>query len=163
MASPDGSERVSGHSLRATGAQGLATAGVDAWAIELLGRWGGDTARGDIREARLADASAMAKRVTESVPRGVLIHRILDERSGTASRPVCPAPGARDAMTVPAHPGADPGGPVGAAGAAQSTGLLLAAPWAAEVATAHAEAASVIQSATFVKNSVIGAAHRHIG
>ena len=74
LVSPDGSERVSGHSLRATGAQGLATAGIDTWAIELLGRWGGDTARGYIREARLADASAMAKRVTESVPRGVSPH-----------------------------------------------------------------------------------------
>ena len=42
LAAPDLSERVSGHSLRATGAQGLAAAGVDTWAIELLGRRGGE-------------------------------------------------------------------------------------------------------------------------
>ena len=39
----DGTERVSGHSLRITGAQGLARAGVDTWAIQLLGRWGSST------------------------------------------------------------------------------------------------------------------------
>jgi len=52
LASPDGSERVSGHSLRATGAQGLAAAGVDTWAIELLGRWGSDAVRGYVRDVR---------------------------------------------------------------------------------------------------------------
>ena len=36
LVAPDGSERVSGHSLRATGAQGLAAAGVETWAIELF-------------------------------------------------------------------------------------------------------------------------------
>ena len=40
-ASPDAYERVSGHSLRPTGAQGLARMGVDSYVIELLGRWGG--------------------------------------------------------------------------------------------------------------------------
>ena len=40
LVSPDGTERVSGHSLRVTGAQGLARLGLDAWSIQLLGRWG---------------------------------------------------------------------------------------------------------------------------
>ena len=38
--SPDGSERISGHSMRVTGAQGMARLGLDLWAIQLLGRWG---------------------------------------------------------------------------------------------------------------------------
>ena len=38
----DGSERLSGHSLRVTGAQGLARLGVDLWAIQLIGRWGSE-------------------------------------------------------------------------------------------------------------------------
>ena len=38
--SADGSEIVSGHSLRVTGAQGLARLGLDTWAIQLIGRWG---------------------------------------------------------------------------------------------------------------------------
>ena len=40
LVSADGAARVSGHSLRVTGAQGLAKLGVDTWAIQLLGRWG---------------------------------------------------------------------------------------------------------------------------
>ena len=38
--SPDGSEAITGHSLRVTGAQGLARFGLDAWTIQLIGRWG---------------------------------------------------------------------------------------------------------------------------
>ena len=40
LASPDGTERVSGHSLRVTGAQGLARAGTPLWSVQLMGRWG---------------------------------------------------------------------------------------------------------------------------
>jgi hypothetical protein len=35
LAAPDGSERASGHSLRTTGALGLAAAGVGTWVIGL--------------------------------------------------------------------------------------------------------------------------------
>lgn len=60
---PDGSERVSGHSLRVTGAQGLAKAGVDLWAIQLLGRWGSDAVMGYIREAHLDCSAEWARKV----------------------------------------------------------------------------------------------------
>ena len=40
LSSPDGCERISGHTLRVTGAQGMAKFGLDLWAIQLLGRWG---------------------------------------------------------------------------------------------------------------------------
>mgnify|MGYP003330147959 CR=1 FL=1 len=36
---PDGSERVSGHTLRATGAQGLIRLGWSPEAVRLMGRW----------------------------------------------------------------------------------------------------------------------------
>jgi len=79
LAAPDGTERVSGHSLRATGAQGLAAAGVDTWAIELLGRWGSEAVRGYVRDARLASASSMARRVAEAIPLEELVRRIVAE------------------------------------------------------------------------------------
>ena len=53
LASADRSARVSGHSLRVTGAQGLARAGVDVWAIQLLGRWGSSAVLEYIREVPL--------------------------------------------------------------------------------------------------------------
>ena len=38
LESADGSEYISGHTLRVTGAQGLAGLGLDLWAIQLFGR-----------------------------------------------------------------------------------------------------------------------------
>ena len=55
--SPDGSERLSGHSLRVTGAQGLAAMGWHLWAVQLQGRWGSDTIKKYLREAPLAHPS----------------------------------------------------------------------------------------------------------
>ena len=60
--SADGSSRVSGHSLRVTGAQGLARAGVDTWAIQLLGRWGSAAVLGYIQEVPLTNSSTWAHR-----------------------------------------------------------------------------------------------------
>ena len=41
-----GHERVSGHTLRVSGAQGLARMGVEQWSVQLLGRWGSEAVRG---------------------------------------------------------------------------------------------------------------------
>ena len=49
----DGSERVSGHSLRATGAQGLIRYGWRADAVQLMGRWESEAVRLYTREAAL--------------------------------------------------------------------------------------------------------------
>jgi len=57
----DASARVSGHSLRPTGAQGLARLGVDAWSIQLIGRWGSSTVMTYIREAAVDAAAARAR------------------------------------------------------------------------------------------------------
>jgi len=62
LSAPDGSERVSGHSLRSTGAQGLARRGAELWTIQLLGRWGGSSVQLYVREAQLDRASALAAR-----------------------------------------------------------------------------------------------------
>jgi len=59
-AAPYGTERVSGHSLRASSAQGPAKVGVDLWAIQLLGRWGSDAVLGYVREAHLARSEEWA-------------------------------------------------------------------------------------------------------
>ena len=50
---PDGSERISGHSLRASGAQGLDALGHDLWAIQLMGRWGSDAVQAYVRESHV--------------------------------------------------------------------------------------------------------------
>jgi hypothetical protein len=57
----DGS--ITGHTLRVTGAQGFAAAGLDIWAIQLLGRWGSSAVLGYVREAHLHRAEAWAKKV----------------------------------------------------------------------------------------------------
>ena len=66
VASPDGSGRVSGHSLRASGAQGLARLGVDTWAIQLLGRWGSSSVLEYVRDAPLETSSLWARRAAQT-------------------------------------------------------------------------------------------------
>ena len=58
----DGSEVISGHSLRVTGAQGLSRLGLDLWAIQLLGRWGSDAVRIYVRAVPLEAAARQAAR-----------------------------------------------------------------------------------------------------
>ena len=57
MASPDGSERVTGHSLRVSGAQGLALLGLHLWTVQLHGRWGSDVVKRYIRDSPLSSAA----------------------------------------------------------------------------------------------------------
>ena len=170
LSAPDGSERVAGHSLRATGAQGLAAAGVDTWAIELLGRWGGEAVRGYIRDARLADASAMARRVSDSAPLEVLVRRILAEQLGSGLLAGgLPPPGAAAGSgggppfsTMAREPGS-PGLPVASYEVSAPLGPALRAslsePLAAEVTLAQLAASSAGSESTFVMNSVTGVAH----
>ena len=49
----DASSRISGHSLRVTGAQGLTRLGFPLWAVQLLGRWGSDTVKSYVGTAAL--------------------------------------------------------------------------------------------------------------
>ena len=53
LMSRDGSTRISGHTLRVSGAQGLTREGFPLWSVQLLGRWGGDTVRRYVGEAAL--------------------------------------------------------------------------------------------------------------
>ena len=53
LRAPDWSEQVSGHSLRVTGAQGLAQLGWHLWAVQLIGRWGSEVVRQYLRDAPL--------------------------------------------------------------------------------------------------------------
>jgi hypothetical protein len=62
LVSADGSSRISGHSLRVTGAQGLARAGVDTWAIQLLGRWGSSAVLGYIMDVPLTNSALWSRR-----------------------------------------------------------------------------------------------------
>ena len=58
--SPDGSEAITGHSLRVTGAQGFARLGLDTWTIQLIGRWGSDAILRYIRAIPLERAALWA-------------------------------------------------------------------------------------------------------
>ena len=40
LVSAEGTEQMSGHTLRVTGAQGLSRLGLDLWAIQVYDRWG---------------------------------------------------------------------------------------------------------------------------
>ena len=60
--SADGSQHISGHSLRTSGAQGLSRMGMDTWAIQLLGRWGSTTVQRYIRDAASSAEAARARR-----------------------------------------------------------------------------------------------------
>ena len=53
LESPDGAEKIGGHSLRVTGAQELAMLGYHLWYIQLFGRWGSEVVRKYLREAPL--------------------------------------------------------------------------------------------------------------
>ena len=91
----DGSARVSGHSLRRTGAQGLARLGVDTWAIQLLGRWGSNAVLEYIQEVPLERSAAWAR----SAARG------LDPPSTSrASASACAASGGLPVDEAPAFP-----------------------------------------------------------
>ena len=57
--------RITGHSMRVTGAQGMASAGLDLWAIQLLGRWGSMAVRTYVREAHLDQAELWAQKVAQ--------------------------------------------------------------------------------------------------
>ena len=82
LASADGSARVSGHSLRRTGAQGFARLGIDTWAIQLLGRWGSAAVLEYIQDVPLERSAAWARRAattyqhvplgTEGAPQGAV-------------------------------------------------------------------------------------------
>ena len=63
--SADGSEKLTGHSLRVTGAQGLARAGLEVWAIQLLGRWGSQTVLDYVREVPLEHSRLWAARAAK--------------------------------------------------------------------------------------------------
>ena len=151
---PDGSERVSGHSLRATGAQGLAAAGVETWAIELLGRWGSDAVRGYVRDARLASASDMARRVAASEPLEELVRRLVAAASSTGSSG---SGGAAVGVTASA---AAAGHALGTATPPGAPAIDVSAPLMEAVRVSRAVAATDEGNPRLVANSESRVAHR---
>ena len=59
--------KITGHSMRVTGAQGMAAAGMDLWAIQLLGRWGSMAIKSYVREAHLEQAEGWARKVAQQL------------------------------------------------------------------------------------------------
>ena len=96
LAAADGSTRVTGHSLRVTGAQGLARLGVDTWAVQLLGRWGSSTVLEYVQAVPLERSSEWARRAATVT---------LEQLASTAS----PAPPSFEAASIASLP-AEAGG-----------------------------------------------------
>ena len=62
-----GSERITGHSPRVTGAQLMARAGISEWRIQVFGRWGSSAVLGYLREALISGAAgALAQEVVNA-------------------------------------------------------------------------------------------------
>ena len=102
--SADGSGRVSGHSLRATGAQGLARAGLDVWAIQLLGRWGSSAVLEYVREVPLELSAPWAARAARQRSLDDLLRERASESqfpSGASSSALSPPP---RVLALPAPP-----------------------------------------------------------
>ena len=57
---PDGSQRVTGHSLRSTGAQGLVLLGWRTDAVQLMGRWQSEAVKRYTRDAALHAPTELA-------------------------------------------------------------------------------------------------------
>jgi len=89
-ASPDGAFRISGHSLRPTGAQGLARLGVDVLTIQALGRWGSGTVAQYVRGASVSEEAARARANT--------LGQALAAAATSAPQTADPAQAARDAV-----------------------------------------------------------------
>ena len=101
---PDHSARVSGHSLRVTGAQGLARAGVDVWAVQLLGRWGSNAVLEYIREVPLELSASWASRAARA-------HTLEDLLRTRALATSSSSPSASSSSSRPAPlPSVPPGG-----------------------------------------------------
>ena len=73
-------EKFTGHSLRVTGAQGLAAAGLDVWAVQLLGRWGSSAVKSYVRSAQLERAASWAAKVSKTTALEDLLDRQLQGR-----------------------------------------------------------------------------------
>ena len=79
LSSADGMNRITGHTLRPTGAQGLAKMGLDMWSIELLGRWGSKAVQRYVRDATVSEAAARARAARMHVNLKDLIAQIKPE------------------------------------------------------------------------------------
>ena len=120
----DGSERISGHSLRATGAQGLSRLGLDLWAIQLLGRWGSDAVKGYVREAHIHRAAEWAASASRRRELEVLVAEVVAQHMDRGSvdppraadvqylldRSAAPASASTSSSCVPGAPAASAGG-----------------------------------------------------
>ena len=84
----DATLRLSGHSLRATGAQHLARLGADLLSIQLLGRWGSTAVLSYVRDAAVGPDAARS--------RSRALGASLQELSAAAAGAQLPAPTAAD-------------------------------------------------------------------
>ena len=104
LANADGTTRISGHSLRVGGAQGLSRAGFPLWSIQLFGRWGGDAVKAYVGETVLDVFSrAPAPVAAEQVDLATLL-ATATETAPTADRRAHRPEGRR---AVPRPPGID--------------------------------------------------------
>ena len=86
LESSSGLERISGHSLRTTGAQGLARLGLDLWAIQLIGRWGSERVKLYVRQAQVEAATDRATRAARDISLDQLLTEVQRKLQPEVSR-----------------------------------------------------------------------------
>ena len=72
-----------GHSLRVTGAQGLARLGLDLWAIQLFGRWDTEAVQGYVRLVSLEHTALQTTHAARSRELAALVTDVTAEGGGT--------------------------------------------------------------------------------
>ena len=87
LTSPDGTERVTGHSLRVSGAQGPIKLGWHPWAVQLQGRWESDVVKRYIRDSPLDAARAVPSKAGPSLDLEHLVAMIVEKIGRTKDVP----------------------------------------------------------------------------
>ena len=107
LEAPDGSERVSGHSLHVSGAQGLIRLGWHPWAVQLQGRWESDAVKRYIRDSPLDAARAVPNSAGPSLFLEQLVAAVVEKVGRTKPVPADLVPtciGAAFPPTMPLAP-----------------------------------------------------------
>ena len=134
VASSDGSERLSGHSLRVTGAQGLAHLGLDLWAIQLLGRWGSDAVKGYVRQVHLLRSSEWAASAAKRRELEVLVADVMNKVSRSGSHA-----SASSSTVLEVLRESTPGAPQPSSSSASSSSSAAAVPTPSSIVPAAAD------------------------
>jgi hypothetical protein len=162
----DGEQLWTGHSLRVTGAQGLTRAGLELWALQLLGRWGSSAILGYVASTPLASSHKWAPLVASGLGLEAAIRAAQgaqQDRMRPAASPRPVAPAVRSRTTASASVSTAPASAAAQASVSAASAAALVQALRAEVSAIAASVRTLEANSTapeFVKNDVSGVVHR---